>query len=222
MLIKRRLIFIAIVSFVGGFLFIPFFIANKPTLKGIDLFEGISVFIGLSTIITVLTAWIGLKLSDRLNINMPILRNWEMGRTINRIEIKSLLAKSILIGFIIAAITLIGNQFISTPTNPGGFFTRISTTIWASFVTETISHLFILSGLIILIKNKWGSLIISSLIFVVLFHLNSNYVLTTTIYLGTINFVAITITGYLFIKLGFEYAILTHMIMHFILLAINK
>lgn len=222
MTIKRRLIAISTLTFIGAILFIPFLIVSDSTLKGAEVYKTSILFVFLSIIVVLLTAWGGLRFSDKLNLKMPILRNWEINGIIKSDELKSTFLNSILIGAIVAGLALIGNYFMKPPINPGDILTRISTTLWASVLTETVSHLFVLSGLILLIKNKWISLIISGLFFVVLFHLNSNYDTNTTLYLGVVNFLAATVTGYLFITKGFEYAVLTHMTMHFILLAVNK
>jgi len=107
------------------------------------------------------------------------------------------------------------------PVNRGLLLVRIDTAIWAPLVTETVSHLFLLSGLILLIKNEWLSIIISGLFFVILFHLNSAFSPAMEIYLAAVNFGATVVTGYLFVRKGFEAAVLTHMVMHLILLAVN-
>ena len=219
--IKKRLTFLSAAVVVGGFLFIPFLVSDSSSNINAEL-KSITEFILISTLITALTAWAGLRFADRIEIRMPVLRNWELSHSINHDDIRHIIIKSVLFGLFIAALVLAGNYIMHPPTNPGSFLARISTTIWAALVTETVAHLFVLSGLILLIKNKWAAIIISGLVFVVLFHLNSNYSRIMEIYLATVNFLPAIVTGYLFVTEGFECAVLTHMIMHFFMLAINK
>lgn len=120
-----------------------------------------------------------------------------------------------------AVCALAGNYFMHPPVNKGTVLVRIDTSIWAPLVTETVSHLFLLSGLILLVKSKWLSIIISGLFFVALFHLDSNFSTSMEFYLGAVNFGAAVVTGYIFVKKGFEAAVLTHLVMHLILLAVN-
>jgi hypothetical protein len=74
---------------------------------------------------------------------------------------------------------------------------------------------------VLIVKNKIAGNILSALAFVILFHLSSSYNFTLSAYISTLNFLLAILTGYLFIKKGFETAVLTHMIAHFILLMVN-
>jgi hypothetical protein len=217
--IRKRLILLVAVSFIGSLLFIPFLFAGDPNdtapIKAAILFSSIS------TVLIFLTGYAGLLFSDKLNIDMPLLRSWECNRLVDFTRLKSGIFKGVLVGVTVAGLCYVGNRIMHPVPNPGNFLTRISTTVWASVVTESIAHLFVLSWLILLIKNKWVAIIISGLIFVLLFHFNSNYNLTMGLYLGSANFLAATATAYLFVNEGFESAVIAHATMHFIMLAIN-
>lgn len=78
-----------------------------------------------------------------------------------------------------------------------------------------------MTGIILIIKNKWVSILLSSLIFLVLFHLNGmDGGFTLTIYLGTMNFAGATLTGWIYSKYGFESAVVAHSVMHFLILGL--
>lgn len=221
MKIKKRLLLLLLLTLIGSFLFIPFIVAGDATIKGALIWRTTVIFTLASLVVIALTGWGGLVFADKLGIPMPILRNWELGESISSDEIKSIVGTSVFISLIVAALALVGNYFMHPPVNQGSVLVRIDTSIWASLVTETVSHLFLLSGLILLIKNRWISIIISGLFFVALFHLDSAFSPAMEIYLGAVNFGAAVVTGYLFVRRCFETAVLTHMVMHLILLGVN-
>lgn len=221
MKIKKRLLLLLLLTLIGSFLFVPFIVAGDETIRGNLILRTTIIFTLGSAVIVAFTGWAGLAFADRLNIPMPVLRNWEHGENISNDEIKNIVSNSVFIGVMVAGLTLLGNYFMHPPINKGSILVRVDTSIWAPLVTETVSHLFLLSGLLLLIKNKWISIAISGLFFVVLFHFNSAFSPTMEIYLGALNFGAAVVTGYLFIKKGFEAAVLTHMVMHLILLTVN-
>lgn len=221
MKIKKRLLLLLLLTLVGCILFIPFIVTGDATIKGGLILRTTVIFTIGSMLVMALTGWAGLVFSDKLNIPMPILRNWELGEQINNNDIKSIAGTSVFIGVLIAGLGLAGNYFMHPPVNKGSLLIRIDTSIWAPLVTEAVSHLFLLSGLTLLIKNQWMAIIISGLFFVALFHIDSAFSPAMEIYLGAVNFGAAVVTGYLFVKKGFEAAVLTHMVMHLIMLAVN-
>ncbi|MDO3645122.1 hypothetical protein [Mucilaginibacter sp. L3T2-6] len=221
MKIKKRLLLLLLLTLIGSFLFIPFIVAGDETIRSGLILRTTVIFTLGSMVVVALTGWAGLVFSDKLDIPMPILRNWELGENISNNKVKGIVGTSVFIGVVVAGATLLGNYFMHPPINKGSILVRVDTSVWAPLVTETISHLFLLSGLFLLIKNNWLSIIISGLFFVVLFHFNSAFSPAMEIYLGALNFGAAVVTGYLFVKKGFEAAVLTHMVMHLILMAVN-
>ena len=168
-----------------------------------------------------LFGWLGLRFADKSTLEMPILNKWESGQKIKINDFRILL-KPMLFSIIFAIITCAFNQYFSVPKNPGTLIERILTTPWAAIVTETVSHLFVMTGILLLIKNRCLSIVLSSLIFLMLFHLNlieGNQILT--IYLGIMNFSAATLTGWIYSKYSFESAVVSHATMHIILLGLN-
>ena len=216
MTIKRRLLLLTFLTFIGGILFIPYSMETwTAPLKDWIIFPVIS------TVIILLVGWLGLKISDRTNLPMPILRKWEKKEDIFLKDWKVLIIPVILaaiLSFIIVAL----NPIFSTPKNPGTLLMRILTVPWAATVPEVVSHLLVMSLLVLWLKKKWLSIIISSLIFVALFHLQGiEGDLNLTIFLAAGNFAGSTLTGWFYSKYGFESALVGHATMHLILLAIN-
>ncbi len=215
-MIKKRLILLSSISLIGGFLFVPY--SNNSWNVAI---QNWFIFPFASAIAILLFGWLGLRLSDKTKLPMPILRKWENNEKASSKDWNILITPALL-GAVLAIIIVGLNQFFNVPKNPGTLLMRILTTPWAATVTEVISHLFFMSLLILIFKNKWLGIILSSLVFLVLFHLQSiENDLKTTIFLGVGNFAGSTLSGWFYSKYGFESAIVGHASMHLILLAIN-
>ena len=213
---KKRLFLLTILALIGGFLFVPF---NYGTFE-LSVKDWV-MFPLSSAIVILILGWLGLMLSDKAQLPMPILRKWENNEKIEQNDWKILLIPALL-GAVFALILVGLNQYFNPPKNPGSFLVRILTTPWAALIPETITHLLFMSALVLLLKNKWLSIIISSLIFVALFHINNvEEDLQITIYMTSMNFVGSTLTGWFYSKYGFESAVIGHATMHLILLAIN-
>jgi hypothetical protein len=214
---KKRLSLFIILAIISGILYVPFIKAHNSEMAFTTWFifplaSGLGIFI---------FGWLGFKFADKSDLTMPILNKWENNEHISRVDFEIL--KYPIIFSIVFALAVFGvNQFFDTPKNPGNILIRILTTPWAGTVTETISHLFVMSGIYLLIKNRWASIIISSLIFLVIFHLNGvDGDISMAIYLGIMNFSAATLTGWFYSKYGFESAVVGHSVMHLIMLALN-
>ena len=216
-MIKKRLILFTILALIGGFLFIPFSTSSSTDTSSLIWI----VFPAGSALVVLLLGWWGLKLSDKTKLPMPILRKWENNEIIKSNDFKILILPAVL-GAILALIIYLLNPYFNVPKNPGNLLERILTTPWAAVVPEIVSHLLAMSLIVLLLKNRWIAIILSSLIFVALFHLQSvEGELKTTIFLGAGNFTTFTLTGWFYSKYGFESAVIGHATMHLILLALN-
>ena len=215
---KKSLIFLTVFSTIGAFLFIPFVKSSTTNIS-----TAIWILFPLGTAICVFfLSWIGFVFSKKTSSSFaPILSKWERNETLERNDF-TLFIKPIIIGVLYAIPVIFLNYFFEVPKNPGTYFQRIATSLWAGTVTEIISHWVIMMGLYWFIKKKWVSIFLSSCCFVLLFHFNAiDGQLNLTIYVGLMNFIAITLTGWIFFKYGLESAILTHIVMHFLMLSFN-
>jgi len=214
---KKRLIFLVVATLIGGVLYVPFIKASYESIT-----ELIWLLFPLGSALGILLfGWIGLKFADKSNLQMPILKKWELNQKLLKTDF-TILYKPMLFSIVFALVAFGLNQYFAAPKNSGVLIERILTTPWAGIVTETISHLFVMTGIILIIKNKWISILLSSMMFLVLFHLNGiDGDLTLTIYLGVINFSVVTLTGWIYSKYGFESAVVAHSTIHIILLGLN-
>lgn len=214
---KKRLLLIALLSLVSGILYVPFINAGSEEPSTIVWI----IFPLATTALMLLFGWLGIILAEKGGFKMPILKKFENGEKILKSDYKILLIPCIL-GFAFAIITYLTSFFVDVPKNPGNIFVRILTTPWAGLVTETVSHLFVMSAIYLLIKNRWISIILSSLLFVVLFHLNGmDYEVSVAVILVSANFLASVLTGWIYSKYGYESAVLAHASMHLVMLTLN-
>ncbi|MGB5820955.1 MAG: hypothetical protein WBG90_15825 [Saonia sp.] len=213
----RRILFLSFLAFISGVLYVPFIEANVGNENGITTWI---VFPTASMVIVMLSSWIGLKLAEKASVPMSILNKLNK----NNPHSNSLpqLTFPLLLGLAISILIVVANQFLQVPKNSGTLTERLLTTPWAAIITETISHLLILSGLYLLIRNKLISILISSFLFIIIFHLNidlnDRYVV---MYLGLANFAASSFTGWVYLKYGLGIAIITHAVMHSVILGFN-
>ena len=215
--IKKRLILLVAIALVGAMGFLPFIQASGTELPR----WAWVVFPLVSAAIVAVLGGFGLRFADQSGLPMPLLRLWEDGCPLTEREVKRLwwplLAGAVLGGLIVGL-----NLHFKPPVNHGSVVVRLLITPWAAVVTETISHLFVLSGLYLLVKSKLLALLGSSAVFVVLFHLNGVGGDTTlAVYLGAANLAGILLTGWLYYRQGFEAAIIGHAAMHAVLLAVG-
>ena len=219
--IKKRLILLTTLAFFGGACFVPFVIANAPVSQNLSVFPIWIAFTIGPMVVTLLCSWCGLRISDKLNLSMPILRSWEKGLFPPKNQIIRILIISIVSGVLFGIIAATLSNWLSIPDNQGNLFERISTTLFAAIVPEVFVHLFVMSGLILLLKRVWLALLLSSLLFAVLHGSPGDVGITISIFVYGFNFVFAYLTGWLYAKYGFESAVLSHAAGHIIVLGIN-
>lgn len=214
---KKRLLLIALLSLLSGVLYVPFINAGSEEPSVLTWI----IFPLATTALMLLIGWLGILLAEKGGFEMPILKKFENDEKIMKSDYRILVTPCIL-GFSFAIVIYLTSFFVEVPKNPGSFFVRILTTPWAGLVTETVSHLFVMSAIYLLIKNRWISIILSSLLFVVLFHLNGmDYEVYVAVVLVSANFLASVLTGWIYSKYGYESAVMAHASMHLVMLAFN-
>jgi uncharacterized membrane protein YphA (DoxX/SURF4 family) len=110
--------------------------------------------------------------------------------------------------------------FLALPSNSGTLLERLNTTLFAAVVTEVVVHLFALSGLMILFGNAFLAVLMSSLLFVLLFHSNvAGVSVAASFWVAGYNFLICCVTGFLYLHYGFENAVVCHAVAHTIALA---
>lgn len=219
MRIARRLYILTFSAVAGALLFIPFLVAGDPGMNTGRVWIIFPVATGLAT---ALVSWPGLRIADKVNLPMPLLRAWE------RSGPSDLASVNLRSGIIVAAtggaalsillVVLARNTHLST--NPGSLFVRLLTIPFGAVVPEIVAHLFLMSSLQLVLKRLWISILLSSAAFVVLFHSSSVGSPAATALVYASNAAAATFTGWLYGRYGFEFAIVGHAAAHGIALGL--
>jgi hypothetical protein len=173
-------------------------------------------------IATALVSWPGLRIADKTNLPMPVLRAWEQGSNFH--SVGPSLHKGITVAAVgsaaLSALIVVLARPAHLPANPGSLFVRLMTIPFGAVVPETVAHLFLMSSLQLLVKRLWIAILLSSAGFVMLFHPGAIGSPAATILVYASNAAAATFTGWLYARYGFEFAILGHAIGHGILLGL--
>ena len=222
--IHRRLILLTTLSALGGALFAPFVLtgmraAGATAIPSLPVLAAI-LFAG-SALVSGLCSWAGLRLADRVHLQMPLLRALEQRSPIPASALRHILFPSILGG--LAAGLLVGAvvHLLPIPSNPGTLGIRLLTVFFAATVAEIVVHLFAMSALVALFRRQWFAILLSSILFVLLFHagrIGSPW-MTATVLLA--NFAFGTLTGWMYARFGFESAVVAHAVAHLIALGWN-
>ncbi len=151
---------------------------------------------------------------------MPTLRAWERGDASSQPQWRAM-AISTVIALLVATLIAVAAHAIALPQNPGTLTERLLTIPFGAIVTETFAHLLLLSAIFLLTRNKTAAILVSSLIFVLVFHGQSLSASLFTYFAMAANATLSTLTGWLYTKYGFESAVLAHAIAHGIALGVN-
>jgi hypothetical protein len=224
MRIHRRLILLTLVCTAGGALFAPFVLAGlaasgtAASAPASVLFCGFALASGL---VGGLCAWAGLRLADRAQLPMPLFRAWEIKEPVPPGAWRQILWISLIAGFAAGLGVVAMIKMIHGPHNPGSLAVRLLTVFFAASVPEILAHLFAMSGLRLLFNRTWPAILLSSLLFVLIFHGGHiGNAAVTALVMGA-NFLFGTLTGWLYSRYGFESAMLTQAIGHLLALGIN-
>lgn len=202
---------ITVVTMIGAGMFVPFIETQHPDIP----FIGKLLFIGATSVIAWITAYIGLRLSNTLKL--PSLTRIRRKRSVWRV-----LAVSGLIGFGIGLGAVAMTHLFHLPTNPGILAVRLATVVWSSVFLETVGHLFLQTIIYKYTKIQWVAVLIASFLLTVAFHSGgASDGATQQIVITGINFGAMVVTGGLYARYGFESAVVSHAVMHFVMLGLN-
>jgi hypothetical protein len=216
--IRRRLALLTVLGAVGGALFVPFILAGPAQAPPVAVL--LVAFTLGSGSTTAVASYFGLKWADRATLPMPVLRHWETGIS-RRIDWKTLrfpIAAGTVFGLLAAGI----GSLVGVPENPGSVLVRLATAPFAAVVPEVLVHLFLMSGLVILLRRAWPAILLSAIAFVLLFHGNppGDGLLLATFVMG-FNFTFGLLTGWLYWRWGFLGAVLAHAAAHLVVLGVN-
>jgi|GEM_PF-1031888 len=216
--IWRRFTLLTLLGAAGGALFVPFIAAGSADTPDLPVLLA-SFAIG-SAFVTGLAALFGLRWADQVACPMPWLRAWEAGER-PEIDWRTGFQPAIFgagLGILAACVaTLIG-----VPENPGSLLVRLATVPFAAIVPEVLVHLFVMSGLVLVLKRAGPAILLSALVFVFIFHGNPpGDDVVVPVFIAGLNFSLGLLTGWLYWARGFGAAVLAHGAAHFLVLAIN-
>lgn len=221
--IRRRLMLLTACCALGGILFTPFLsegmraggtVPATLTILTAILFAG-------SAIVGGLCSWGGLWFADRAGLPMPALRSWEQQIPLPNGALRQAIGASLIAGGL-AGITIGALvHALHVPANPGNLTVRLLTVFFAATVPEIVVHLFAMSALVLFLRRTWLAILLSSALFVLIFHGGSVGSAATTALVLAGNFAFGTLTGWLYKRFGFESAVLTHAVGHLIVLGWN-
>lgn len=218
MRIRKRLMVIALAGGIGGLLLVPFAQAARPGVQAWELWLLLPV---ACFAVTGLCAWGGLKIADRANLPMPFLRPWEKGEVGDSSERAWMLRVSVAVGGIFGLASEAALHWRGVALYPGSLLVRLGALPFAAVVPETIVHLLLMSALVFLTKRTWIPILLSSLMYVLLFHGQWLGGASATDFVWAMNFVFSVLTGWVYSRYGIESAYLTHGVAQAILLGLN-
>jgi len=218
--IRRRLTLLTLLSALGGLLFAPFIIAGVQPSDSVPSLPKLAVILGTgSAAVAALCSWTGLRWADRASLPMPLLRAWEAKSPIPLGTLRQILTPALvggaLAGLLIAAVV----HLLPVPANPGTLAVRLLTVFFAASVTEIVVHLFAMSGLFQMFGRRWLAILLSSFLFVLIFHSGRVGSPAMTVLVISANFLFGTLTGWLYARYGFESAMFSHAVAHLLVLA---
>jgi hypothetical protein len=134
--VKKRLVLITLLGAAGAALFIPFLLAGSSPDESTSayIWPGLA---GLAAALTFACAWAGLKLADRADLPMSVLRDWELGKPRNSAVALRILAVSAFSGMGFGLATSLLVRKMGIPPNPGSLAVRLVTIPFAAIVPET-------------------------------------------------------------------------------------
>ncbi|HVB99971.1 MAG TPA: hypothetical protein VNJ12_11655 [Candidatus Dormibacteraeota bacterium] len=212
--IRKRLAVLTLAGGIGGLFLIPYVLIARPDIHPAYVWLGLPLG---SLVVSGLCAWAGLKFADRAGLAMPYLRPWELGQRGDRAERGWLIRVSVATGGIFGLAGTIAYHLAGLPPHPGTFAVRVSTFPFAALVPEIVAHLFVMSGLVLALKRTWISILLSGVVFVLLFHGGQIVAGPVPAFVWAFDYLFGVMTGWIYSRYGIEGAALTHAVAHAIL-----
>lgn len=216
-MIRKRFRLLGVLSVAGALLFLPF--AGDAQPGGLSLTQGV-VFVLVSSAVSLLALWFGLRLADATGLRMPFLRAWEAGDRLPAPRLRPVVA-TVVGGLLLAWAAISTQRALGMPTPPSPAWARILSVVFAAVTLEVVLHLFGMSLLMKLTRRAWVAVLGSGLL-LGLFHLTGAGALDrANLVIAGANTIAGVFVGWLYWAFGFEYLILGHAVMHIVTLLLT-
>ncbi len=216
--IRKRLGLLTLAGGIGGLFLVPYVLTIRRDIHPAYVWLGLPLG---SLVISFLCAWPGLLMADRAGLAMPYLRAWELGEPGDSAERGWLIRVTVAAGGIFGLAGAIAFHVAGMPAHPGQLTLRVSTFPFAALVPEIIAHLFVMSGLVLALKRTWISILLSGVVFVVLFHGGRVAAIPVSGFAWGFDYLFGILTGWIYSRYGIEGAVLTHAVAHAILFGLT-
>ncbi|HVB35438.1 MAG TPA: hypothetical protein VNJ52_13855 [Patescibacteria group bacterium] len=216
--IRKRLWALTLTGGIGGLFAVPYVLLARPDINPAIIWLALPLG---SLLVSALCAWAGLRLADRADLAMPYLRPWELGQLGDSAERGWLVRVCIAAGGIFGLAGAVAFRLAGMPVHPGGLAVRLSAFPFAAVVPEIVAHLFVMSGLVLVMKRTWIPILLSGLVFVVAFHAGRVAAGPLPAFIWVFDYLFGVLTGWIYSRYGIEGAALTGAVVHAILLGIN-
>jgi hypothetical protein len=208
--IRKRLSVLTLAGGISGLFFVPYTLAVRPDINPRYVWIGLPLG---SLLVCALCSWAGLKFADRANIAMPYLRPWELRKKGDRAERGWLIRVCVAAGGVFGLLGAVVFYILGTAL-PGNASIRLSTFPFAAIVPEIVAHLFVMSGLVMVMKRTWIPILLSGLVFVFAFHAGRIVAGPAPMYEWIFDYLFGVLTGWIYSRYGIEGAMLSHAVAH--------
>jgi hypothetical protein len=216
--IRKRLWALTLAGGVSGLFFVPYVLAARPDINPSYVWLGLPLG---SLVVSALCGWAGLKLADIAGLAMPYLRSWDSGQKGDRHERGWLVRVSVAAGGIFGLAGAIAFHVMEIPPHPGNLTLRLSTFPFAAVVPEIVAHLFVMSGLVLVMKRTWVPILLSGLVFTLGFHAGRIVIGPVPGFVWGFDYLFGVLTGWIYSRYGIEGAMLTHAVTSAILMGLT-
>lgn len=217
MSIRKRLFALTLVGGISGLFFVPYALTARPDINPSYIWLGLPLG---SLALSALCGWAGLKFADRAGLAMPYLRPWELGQRGDPRERGWLIRVSVAAGGIFGLAGAMAFHVMHIAPHSGTLGLRLSTFPFAAVVPEIVTHLFVMSGLVLVMKRTWIPILLSGVVFAVGFHGGRALIGPVPEFIWVFDYLFSVLTGWIYSRYGIEGAALTHAVTRAILMGL--
>lgn len=213
--IRKRVSLLSFLSGISALAYIPFIQASLSD----ELFDrSIWLYFPLANILVVgLASLVSIPLADKLKIPMPQLRSFEGIEAEPSTPIKSL-AATILWSVPFSIIILQISTQIGLPENPGSLFVKLLTTPFAAINLQVVVLLLLVTLVYYVIRSRLFAALLGGVALSAIHLVSADVSDSTIFYQAIFNGGMGAIFAWIYLRHGFEFAVLGHALAHIIIM----
>lgn len=208
--VRGRFILFSALSVLGAVAFLPSVLASSnPQPTAVQL----ALFVLIVSAMCIPAAWFGLRLSDAVQLPMPLLRRLDSQSETPR---SNGTIPALLCAILVAAGGIFVLRYFHQPNLGGSLLSRAASTLFAAGNLEIVVHLFVMSLVVRLARGRiWVGVWVSALLFLA-FHISGSLGQSAALLAASIvvNGVFGLLMGFLYAHYGYEYVMLGHAVGH--------